>query len=216
MANYANQIRIITGNAKDIASWEKGRVLGSWYKKQGNLYVLGTEIDCTDKNWDFEKYQGHGWFHKPDSYGTFSVGPSSDLIFKIKDYHNQNLKFSFNALAWVGDLPRSTAKVDVNNNYIRDIVFDENNENFSFIIEPSLVKGNELIIRFDIDHSGTAEKDGFQDLGMLWKKLRIDEEWMINLWFNLFAPSANQRKRQWKCFVQTIKGNILHCLVFLF
>ena len=166
----------IVGNAKDIASWEKGRVLGSWYKKQGNIYVLGTEIDCTDKNRDFEKYQGHGWFHKPDPYGTFSVGPSSDLIFKIKDYHNQNLRFSFNALAWVGDLPRRTAKVYVNNNYIRDIVFDENNDSFSFTIEPSLVKGNELIIRFDIDHSGTAEKDGFQDLGMLWKKMRIDSD----------------------------------------
>lgn len=166
----------IVGNAKDLASWEKGRVLRSWYKKQGNLYTLGTEIDCTDKNRDFEKYQGHGWFHKSDSYGTFSVGPSSDLIFKIKDYHNQNLRFSFNALAWVGDLPRRTAKVYVNNNYIRDIVFDENNDSFSFTIEPSLVKGNELIIRFDIDHSGTAEKDGFQDLGMLWKKMRIDSD----------------------------------------
>lgn len=166
----------IVGNAKDLASWEKGRVLRSWYKKQGNLYTLGTEIDCTDKNRDFEKYQGHGWFHKSDSYGTFSVGPSSDLIFKIKDYHNQNLRFSFNALAWVGDLPRRTAKVYVNNNYIRDIVFDENNDSFSFTIDPSLVKGNELIIRFDIDHSGTAEKDGFQDLGMLWKKMRIDSD----------------------------------------
>lgn len=140
------------------------------------INALRTEIDCTDKNRDFEKYQGHGWFHKSDSYGTFSVGPSSDLIFKIKDYHNQTLRFSFNALAWVGDLPRRTAKVYVNNNYIRDIVFDENNDSFSFTIEPSLVKGNELIIRFDIDHSGTAEKDGFQDLGMLWKKMRIDSD----------------------------------------
>lgn len=166
----------IVGNAKDIASWNKGRVLGSWYKKQGNSYVLGTEIDCTDKSRDFEKYQGHGWFIKSDPYGTFSVGPSSDLAFKIKDYHNQKLNFSFKAVAWVGDLPRRTAKVYVNDFFIKEIVFEGKTDNYSFIIDPSKVQGNLINIRFDIDHSGIAKKDGFQDLGMLWKKMRIDSD----------------------------------------
>ena len=164
----------IVGNAKDITSWNKGHVLGSWYKKQGNSYVLGTEIDCTDKGRDFEKYQGHGWFIKPDPYGTFSVGPSSDLVFKIKDYHNQKLYFTFKAVAWVGDLPRRTAKVYVNNFFIKEIVFEGKTDNFSFIIEPSKVQGDLINIRFDIDNSGIAEKEGLQDLGILWKKLRID------------------------------------------
>ena len=96
------------------------------------------------------------------------------LIFKIKDYHNQTLRFSFNALAWVGDLPRRTAKVYVNNFFIKEIVFEGKTDNYSFIIEPSKVQGDLINIRFDIDNSGIAEKEGLQDLGILWKKLRID------------------------------------------
>ena len=135
---------------------------------------MGTEIDCTDKNRDFEKYQGRGWFIKPDPYGTFSVGPSSDLVLKIKDYHNQNLRFSFKAGAWIGNLPRRTTKFYVNNCFVKEIVFDGKNDSFSFNIEPSMVQGNEIRVRFDIDHSGIAVKEGLQDLGVLWKKFKID------------------------------------------
>jgi hypothetical protein len=166
----------IVGNAKDLSSWHKGKVLKSWYKKQDSFYVLGTEIDCTDKNRDFEKYQGNGWFIKPDPYGTFSVGASSDMIFKIKDYHNQNLKFSFIAGAWVGDLPYRTGKVYVNEHFVSEIVLDGNYNKYTFKIEPSMFKGNEIKLRVDIDHSGIAVKEGLQDLGVLWLKLRIDEE----------------------------------------
>ena len=166
----------IVGNAKDLSSWHKGKVLKSWYKKQDNFYVLGTEIDCTDKNRDFEKYQGSGWFIKPDPYGTFSVGPSSDMIFKIKDYDNQTLKFSFIAGAWVGDLPYRTSKVYVNEHFVSEIVLDGNYNKYTFKIEPSMIKGNEIKLRFDIDHSGIAVKEGLQDLGIIWRKLRIDEE----------------------------------------
>jgi len=166
----------IVGNAKDLSSWHKGKVLKSWYKKQDSFYVLGTEIDCTDKNRDFEKYQGNGWFIKPDPYGTFSVGSSSDMIFKIKDYHNQNLKFSFIAGAWVGDLPYRTGKVYVNEHFVSEIVLDGNYNKYTFKIEPSMFKGNEIKLRVDIDHSGIAVKEGLQDLGVLWLKLRIDEE----------------------------------------
>ena len=166
----------VVGNAKDLSSWHKGKVLKSWYKKQDSFYVLGTEIDCTDKNRDFEKYQGNGWFIKPDPYGTFSVGASSDMIFKIKDYHNQNLKFSFIAGAWVGDLPYRTGKVYVNEHFVSEIVLDGNYNKYTFKIEPSMFKGNEIKLRVDIDHSGIAVKEGLQDLGVLWLKLRIDEE----------------------------------------
>lgn len=166
----------VVGNAKDLSSWHKGKVLKSWYKKQDSFYVLGTEIDCTDKNRDFEKYQGTGWFIKPDPYGTFSVGASSDMIFKIKDYHNQNLKCSFIAGAWVGDLPYRTGKVYVNEHFVSEIVLDGNYNKYTFKIEPSMFKGNEIKLRVDIDHSGIAVKEGLQDLGVLWLKLRIDEE----------------------------------------
>jgi len=39
-----------------------------------------------------------------------------------------------------------------------------------------MFKGNEIKLRVDIDHSGIAVKEGLQDLGVLWLKLRIDEE----------------------------------------
>lgn len=166
----------IVGNAKNLTSWKAGKVLVDLYKKQDCQYVLGTEIDCTNKNKDFEKYQGNGWFFRSDPYGTFSVGPSSDLVFKIKDYHNQNLKFSFIAGAWVGDLPYRTGKVYVNEHFVSEIVLDGNYNKYTFKIEPSMFKGNEIKLRVDIDHSGIAVKEGLQDLGVLWLKLRIDEE----------------------------------------
>ena len=164
----------IAGNAKDLTSWKSGKVLTSWYKKQGGQYVLGTEIDCTDKNRDFEKYQGNGWFIKPDPYGTFSVGPSSDLIFKIKDYQNQNLKFSFTALAWLGNLPYRTVKIYVNDRFASEIKIDNKRTDFSFSIESVMVQNGKMNVRFDIDHSGIAVKEGLQDLGLLWKKLKIE------------------------------------------
>ena len=164
----------IIGNAKDIASWKVGKVLTSWYKKQGGQYVLGTEIDCTDKNRDFEKYQGKGWFIKPDPYGTFSVGPSSDLIFKIKDYQNQNLKFSFTALAWLGNLPYRTVKIYVNDKFASEFVIDNKSIDFSFRIHSDMVQNGKMNVRFDIDHSGIAVNEGLQDLGVLWKKLKIE------------------------------------------
>ena len=37
-----------------------------------------------------------------------------------------------------------------------------------------MVQGNEIRVRFDIDHSGIAVKEGLQDLGVLWKKFKID------------------------------------------
>jgi len=166
----------VVGNAKNLTSWKAGKIFADLYKKQDCQYVLGTEIDCTDKNKDFEKYQGNGWFFRSDPYGTFSVGPSSDMIFKIKDYHNQNLKFSFIAGAWVGDLPYRTGKVYVNEHFVSEIVLDGNYNKYTFKIEPSMFKGNEIKLRVDIDHSGIAVKEGLQDLGVLWLKLRIDEE----------------------------------------
>lgn len=166
----------IVGSAKDLSSWHKGKVLKSWYKKQDSIYVLGTEIDCTDKNREFEKYQGQGWFIKPDTYGTYSVGYSSDLLFQIKDYQNQNLKFSFTALAWLGDLPSRKVKVFVNDKFASEFIIDNRNEDFSFKIDSNMVRDGKVRLRFDIDHSGIALKVGFQDLGILWKKLKIEAE----------------------------------------
>ena len=166
----------IVGNAKNPASWKQGKVLRSWYKQQDKLYTLGTEIDCTDKNRDFEKYQGHGWFIKPDPYGTFSVGPSSDLLFQIKDYQNQNLRFSFTAFAWLGKLPCRNVKVFVNEKFANEFIIDNRNADFSFIINSNMVRDGKVRLRFDIDHSGIALKEGLQDLGVLWKKLKIEAE----------------------------------------
>lgn len=166
----------IVGNAKNIASWNKSHVLESWYKKQGNSYVLGTEIDCTDRNRDFEKYQGNGWFIKPDPYGTFSVGPSSDLLFHIKDYQNQDLEFSFKALAWLGNLESRNVKVFVNGQLVREFVIDNRKMDFSFKIKSNMIRDGKIQLRFDIDHSGIALKEGLQDLGVLWKELKIEAD----------------------------------------
>lgn len=168
----------ITGKAKDIKSWNKKRVLGSWYKKQVNTYTLGSEIDCTDKNWNFETFQGTGWHERPEPFGTWSAGPESTLVFNLDKYNNdKDLKFSFNAFAYLSDLPYRTAKFFVNDVFITDIVLDNKTYEYSFIIPSTIVVNNTLKIRFTIDHNGLAIRDGgaITDLGILWVKLKIEE-----------------------------------------
>ena len=169
----------IVGNAKDLSSWNKIRILGSWYKKQANTYKLGKEIDCTDKNWDFETYQGTGWHERPESFGSWSAGPESTLIFNLGNYNNnKDLKFSFYAFAYLSDLPYRTAKFYVNDVFITDIVLDNKTYEFSFKIPSAIIVNNSLRIRYTIDHSGLAIRDGgaITDLGILWMKLKIEEE----------------------------------------
>lgn len=169
----------INGNAKDIESWNKKRVLGSWYKKQTNLYTLGTEIDCTDNNWNFETFQGTGWHERPEPFGTWSAGPESTLVFNLDKYSNdKDLRFRFNAGAYLSDLPYRTAKVYVNGAFITDIVLDNETYEYSFKIPSTVVVNNTLNIRFTIDHNGLAIRDGgaITDLGILWVKFVIEEE----------------------------------------
>ena len=169
----------IVGNAKDLSSWNKIRILGSWYKKQANTYKLGKEIDCTDKNWDFETFQGTGWHEKPESFGTWSAGPESTLVFNLDNYSkDKDLKFSFNAITYLSDLSYRTARFYVNDVFITDIILDNKTYEFSFIIPATIVVNNSLKIRYTIDHSGLAIRDSgaITDLGILWMKLKIEEE----------------------------------------
>ncbi len=167
----------IVGNAKDLKSWNKKRVLGSWYKKQVNTYNLGEEIDCSDNNWNFETFQGTGWFEKPESGGSWSIGPESTLQFMLNDYKKgKDLLFSFTADSYISNLQYRTAKFYVNDIYITDVLFDNKNNDFSFIIPANIINSNLLRIRFTIDNNGLSIRDWgtLNDLSIFWKKIKID------------------------------------------
>lgn len=165
----------IVGNAKDIKSWKKGKVLGSWYKKQDNTYELGELVDCTVNNPKFEMYQGDGWMEKPEPKGSWTVGSESELVFRIKDYHNQNLRFDFTAFAYLSELPYRTVKIFVNNQFVKELIFDNKRLNHSFKIPSSMLEGNLLKVRFIIDHCGLSNRDGWlNDCGVLFHDLRIE------------------------------------------
>lgn len=169
----------IVGNAKDIKSWKKKRVLGSWYKKQANLYTLGVEVDCSNKNWNFEAFQGTGWHEKPGLYGSWSAGPESTLIFNLSNYRkDKDLLFSFTGCTYLSDLPYRTAKFYVNDIFITDIILDNKKYDFSFKIPASLVDSSLLKVRFTIDHNGLSVRDGgaITDLGIFWQKLKIEKD----------------------------------------
>ena len=56
--------------------------------------------------------------------------------------------------------------------------FDNENYDFSFIIPANVIDNNLLRIRFTIDHNGLSIKHlgALNDLGVLWKKLKIEEK----------------------------------------
>ena len=167
----------IIGNAKDLTSWKKKETLGSWYKNQGRVYSLGEEIDCTDKNPNFEMFQGTGWMEKSEPKGSWSVGAESTLQFNLSNYQKgTDLVFSFTADSYISNLPYRTAKFYVNDVYITDVLFDNKNYDFSFRIPADVINSNLLRIRFTIDHNGLSIKDWgtMNDLSILWKKIKID------------------------------------------
>ena len=169
----------IVGNAKDLNSWKKKETLGSWYKNQGRVYSLGEEIDCTDKNPNFEMFQGTGWMEKSEPKGSWSVGAESTLQFNLSNYQKDtDLVFSFTADSYISNLPYRTAKFYVNDVYITDVLFDNKNYDFSFRIPAAVINSNLLRIRFTIDHNGLSIKDfgSLNDLGILWKKFKIEEQ----------------------------------------
>lgn len=166
---------LIEGNAKDISSWRRGRTLSSWYKRQSNQYTLGEIIDCSDKNMDFETFQVKGWYVKPHSTGTSTVGPEAELLLRVKDYKGQKLKYTFNAIAYLGDLPYRKLKIFANGKFITEFILDNKETNFSFNISPLENKNNLLRICFCIDNSDIALKSGLRNAwGIFMENFKIE------------------------------------------
>ena len=167
----------IEGNARDIRLWKKGRNLGSWYKKQRNLYTLGEKIDCSDKNMYFETFQGKGWYARPHSNGTLTVGPETDMILKLRDYKNQNLKLSFSAVAYLQGLSSRTLKIYANKTLVKELCLDNKTHFFSVKIPSSLLTGTDLLrISFCIDHADAALKNGLTNAwGFLMEWFKVEE-----------------------------------------
>ena len=124
-------------------------------------------------------FQGTGWMEKSEPKGSWSVGAESTLQFNLSNYQKDtDLVFSFTADSYISNLPYRTAKFYVNDVYITDVLFDNKNYDFSFRIPAAVINSNLLRIRFTIDHNGLSIKDfgSLNDLGILWKKFKIEEQ----------------------------------------
>ena len=176
----------IVGNAKSIDSWIKESILDINNKNSDSLYVLGDTIDFTMYGESF-KYKGKGWSKREESLGTWTLASDAELIFKIKDYSNQDLRVSMLASAYLADLPHRTVKVFINGTFITDIVFGResivSNNNYTslidltFIIPASLVGSGLLNIHFAIDKPGiSVQYEDGRDLGMFVNSLVIEKD----------------------------------------
>ena len=167
---------VIKGNAKDVDSWKKGRTLRSWYQKHNNLYALGEKIDCSEKNLYFEGFQGKGWYVRPHPTGTYTIGPETELILRIKDYHGQKLKFSFRVITYLEDLPFRKLKIYANEKFVSEQTLDNKKFDFSVTIPPLENEENLLRIRFNIDNSDIASKHGIRNAwGMFMEYFQFEE-----------------------------------------
>ena len=167
----------IVGNAKDINSWKKDKVLERSNNKNIGLYTLGTKIKYNWKsilnNKEHELFLWKSW-DKVEDNAVWSLGSDCELQFKIKDYQKQELQFSFAANAFLVNIPYRTVTVYVNQQYITKIVVDNKNPVHSFKIPSTAIPKDMLNVHFSIDHSGVHKEKDHRDLGMYLQCVKID------------------------------------------
>ena len=163
----------IVGNAKSLNSWKKDE-LALDGRTLNNVYKLGDSIDFTMQG-ESSRYKGKGWSKREESYGSWTLGSDSDLLFKIEGYQKQDLKVDFVAISYLANLPFRKVKVFANDNFITEILFKNEKSLYSFSIPSTVIDKNVLKLHFTIDHSGISVnyEDG-RDLGIFMKRLKID------------------------------------------
>ena len=162
----------IVGNAKEIDSWKKGKTM---YAKSDSLYTLGTKVATNTRNKENERFLLKGW-DRVEDHAVWSLGPDSEVQFKIKDYKKQDLQFQFCATTVLVDIPYRTVTVYANNKFITKLIFDNKNPVYSFKIPSSVISDDMVNVHFSIDHSGVHKEklaDG-RDLGIFLQWMKID------------------------------------------
>ena len=159
----------IAGNANNMNSWTKKRVLTRPDNKMLGLYPLGTKIvfnwNSIIKNKEFGQFLWKGW-DQIEEHAVWSVGSNSELQFKLKDYKNQDLQFQLCASAFLVNIPYRTVTVYANKKMITKLVMDNKKPVYTFKIPSSVISDDILNIRFSIDHSGIHKERDHRDLGI--------------------------------------------------